>query len=150
MAIYSVRRKYGKPNIVRIQEASASSANDWYAGDLVKVDSSGELVIATAGAIYGIARSAASGTASTWHNVDVLGHDDIITVKYKASATTEGLTTDTVDFTFTANGHTVDESGASTDAVVVGFDPINAIGATGGRLLVKILPAAIQTGAGGK
>ena len=144
MAKKSVWRKYGNPMIIEKEEAAAGSANAFYAGDLVQIDSSGELVIASTGSIWGIALKTATGTASTRIPVDVLSSNDIISVKYKAAATTEALANDVVDFTFTANGHTVDEGSATTDAIVVREDPQTGF-ATSGRLLVRIKESALQT-----
>jgi hypothetical protein len=139
----SVELKSGNPQVVQIQEAAAGSANDFYAGDLVKTNTDGELVIATAGAIMGIARRAATGTASTEIPVELISADNLYVAKYKASATTEALVGDVVDFTFTAGAHTLDESAASTDADVVGLDPRDALGTSGGRLVIRFDPNAI-------
>jgi hypothetical protein len=139
----SVELKSGNPQVVWIEEASASSANDWYANDLVKTDASGELVIATAGVIMGIAKRAATGTASTKIPVELISVDNLYVAKYKASATTEALIGDVVDFTFTAGAHTLDESGASTDADVVMLDPRDDVGTSGGRLVIRFDPNAI-------
>jgi hypothetical protein len=137
----SVELKSGNPQVVQIQEAAAGSANDFYAGDLVKTNTDGELVIATAGAIMGIARRAATGTASTEIPVELISADNLYVAKYKAAATTEALVGDVVDFT--AGAHTLDESGASLDADVVGLDPRDALGTSGGRLVIRFDPNAI-------
>jgi hypothetical protein len=139
----SVELKAGNPQVVFIQEASAGSANDFYAGDLVKVDSNGELVIATAGAITGIARRAATGTASTKIPVELISDDNLYVAKYKASATTEALIGDTLDFTFTASAHTLDESSATTDVDCVMLDPRDDVGTSGGKLVVRFKNTAI-------
>ncbi|HUW46172.1 MAG TPA: hypothetical protein VMW50_10315 [Dehalococcoidia bacterium] len=125
------------PQVIGVQEASAGSANDFYAQDLVKADSNGELVIATAGVILGIARSPASGTASTVIPVELPNLNDVYVANYKASATAEALIGDVVDFVFTVGAHTLDESSATTDAYVVGLDPRDAVGTSGGRLLFR-------------
>ena len=122
---------------VGIQEAAASSANDWYAEDLVKANSSGALVIATAGVILGVAGAPASGTASTVIPVSLLNINEIYVVRYKASATAEALIGDCLDFTFTASAHTLNETGADTDVYCVGLHPSDAVGTSGGRLLVR-------------
>ena len=107
------------------------------AGDLVKLVS-GKLKIATAGVILGIARSDYNKT-NPQGNVDVelINPNSIYSVRYKSSATAQTLVGDLVDFTFTAGAHYVDESGASTDAYVVGLDPRDAVGTTAGRLLIR-------------
>ncbi len=60
---------------------------------------------------------------------------NIYSVAYKASATTQALVGDCLDFTFTAGAHTLDEGGADTDVYCVGFD--DAVGTTSGRLLIR-------------
>jgi len=140
----SVSFVIGNPQIVEHQEAAAGSANDFYKGDLVKL-TSGELVIATAGAILGIALKAATGTASTAIPVLVVNPIDIYVAKYKASATAESLKGSVIDFVFTAGAHTLDDSGATTDAVVYDLDPRDAEGDSGGRLLFKFQSTACQS-----
>ncbi len=145
MAVESVQRKSRNPNIHYYQEAAAGSANAFYVGDLVKVDGSGELIIADSTNILGIAQKTATGTASTEIPVDVLGSGDEVSVPYKASATAEGLALDSVDFTFTPGAQTVSESGGSVDAVVIDHDEGDPWGTTSGRLIVRMLSSALQT-----
>ncbi len=120
---------------VEIQEAAASSANDWYAGDLVKNDTSGELVIATAGVILGVAKDPASGTASTEITVELLNLNEIYVVKHTTSITGETMIGDCLDFTFTAGAHTV-AVGGTTDVYCVGLHPDDGA-LISGRLLVR-------------
>jgi len=138
----SVELKSGNPQVVQIQEAAASSENDWYAGDLVKTDANGELVIATAGAILGIARRAAQGVDSTKIPVELISHDNLYVVKNTAAATTESLIGTTADFTFTAGAHYV-TTGGTTDVDIMGLDPRDDLGTSGGRLVVRFLGTAI-------
>jgi hypothetical protein len=138
----SVERIAGNPQVVVAEEASAGSANDFYAGDLVKTDASGELVIATAGAIWGIAKRAATGTAGTKIPVELISSSNLYVVKYHTDATSEALIGDTLDFTFTAGAHTVDESGATTDVECVGLDTRDGAVASG-RLVVRFLETGI-------
>ena len=145
----SVERVTGSPNIHFYPEASTGSANDFYANDLVKFDSTGGRIIATGngdGTIMGIVQANAPGDGSDLP-VDVLDGTEEVSVKYKASATAQTLVRDIVDFTFTVSataGHTVDESGATTDALVIDHDVRDEWGVSGGRLLVKIFPTALQ------
>ena len=134
------------PQVVEIQEAAAGSENDFYDGDCVKIDTSGELVIATAGAIQGIAQKAATGTASTKIPIELIDVHEIYVARYKASAIGETLIGDILDFTFTAGAHTLDESGATTDVYCVGTHPNDGTD-TGGRLLVRFL-GTLLTGTG--
>jgi hypothetical protein len=123
---------------VEIQEAAAGSANDFYAGDLVKANSSGELIIATAGKMLGIAHKAATGTASTEIPVALLNINEIYVSRYHTDATSEALIGDLLDYTFTAGAHTLEESGATTDVYCVGLHPNDGAVASG-RLLVRFL-----------
>jgi hypothetical protein len=106
------------------------------AGDLVKIDTSGYLVVATAGVISGIARQDASGTTGAAREWEPICADAVYSAKYKASATSQSLVGDCLDFTFTIGGHTLDESGATTDVYCVGMDPRDGA-LTSGRLLVR-------------
>ena len=143
MAIRSCKRVTGSPNIHFYDEDNALAANDFQIGDLVKLNTDGELVIATAGAILGIAQSAATGVDNTAIAVDVLMGDDF-SIPWTAEATTETMLNSVVDVTFTT-GAQVLTGGGSTDCVMVDFD--DPVGTSGGRVIVKVIPAAQQMGA---
>lgn len=126
------------PQVVEVQERAAGSANDWYAGDCVQVNSSGELIIAVAasGLIFGVAQKTCTGTASTEIPVDLLNVSEIYVVRYHTDATSEALIGDCLDFTYTAGAHTLEESSATTDVYCVGLHPNDGAVASG-RLLVR-------------
>ena len=126
------------PIVVPAEEGSTQS---YKAGDLVKW-SSGQLVIATAGAIDGIARRDASGTQHTVCEVELINLDSVYSVRNNSDATSIALVGDITDFTFTAGAHTVDEDSATTDAVIVALDPRDVEGTAGGRLYIKFLAGA--------
>ena len=138
----SVERIAGNPQITYAEEAEAGAANAFYAGDLVKCNGDGELVIATAGAMWGIAKRTATGTASTKIPVELLSSSNLYRVKYHTDATSEALVGDTLDFTFTAGAHTVDEDSATTDVECVQLDPRDGAVASG-RLIVRFLETGI-------
>ena len=119
------------------QEAAASSANDWYKGDLLAADTSGELVIATAGVIESIALKAATGTASTKIPRSLININEIYVVKHTTSITGETMIGDCFDFTFTAGAHVVADGG-TTDVYCVGLHPDDGAKISG-RLLVRFL-----------
>lgn len=110
-------------------------------GDLVTLDTSGYVIVATAGSIYGIACKDASGTTGANIEWEPICFDAIYSAHYKASATTLALVGDCLDFTFTIGGHTLDESGATTDVYCIGLDYRDDLGTSGGRLLVKFYGA---------
>jgi len=126
------------PVVVPAQEGSGQS---YKAGDLVKW-SSGQIVVATAGAIDGIARRDASGTQGTTCEMELINLDSVYVSQYKASATAQTLVGVVLDYTFTAGGHTLDESGASTDVIGVALDPRDAVTTSGGRLYVQFMTAS--------
>lgn len=128
------------PQVVPVEEAAAGAANAFYDGDLVKA-TAGELVIATAGVILGIARKTATGTASTKIDVELINLNEIYVAVYTGT-TAEALIGDVLDFTFTAGAHTLDESGATTDVYCVGLHPADGLLASG-RLLVRFFSSLL-------
>jgi hypothetical protein len=147
--VRSITRHTGVPNIHYYQEATAGSANAFYAGDLVQMDSSGELVIASSGVILGIAEKTATGTASTEIPVDVVSADEEFIGKYTSSATSEALAQDLGDFTFTVSataGHTIAVGGSDADLRIVDHDPRDPWTTSGGRLIIRFLDSALQMG----
>ncbi len=146
-SVPSVERVTGSPNIHFYPEATTGSALDFYANDLVKLDSTGGVIIATSGSMLGIVQRNAPGDGSEIE-VDVLDGTEEVSGIYKASSTAQTLVSDIVDFTFTVSataGHTLDESGATTDAIVIDHDTRDEWGTTSGRLTVRIFPTALQT-----
>ena len=142
MAIVSCKRVIGSPNIREYDEDNALSANDFQVGDLVALNTDGELVLGTAGNILGIAQKAATGTDDTKIPVDVLLGDSF-SIPWTAEATTETLLNDIADVTFTT-GAQVLTGGGTTDCVVCDFD--DPVGTSGGRVIVRVIPAAQQFG----
>ena len=137
----SCYRVTGSPNIHEYPE-SADTALDFYANDLVQINTDGEVAVATAGVIYGIAKKNATGVQGTLIPVDILTQSCEFSAKYKAAATDDSLVTDILDFTFTAGAHTLDETGATTDVVCVDHG-VDAWGVSGGRLICRLLASAV-------
>ena len=139
----SCRRKTGNPNIHEYQCRAGASANEFQPGDLVRLDSSGELILAAAGHILGICDKAASTTDSTLIPVDVLGHDDEISIPCNTT-TAENTLGGKGTLTVTTGAQTVTSDVSSgTDFWIIDFDTVDAVGADGGRLICKVLPAAL-------
>jgi len=130
--------------VVSVEEGSSSGS--FQIGDLVKFDSSGQVVIATAGVIDGIARFNATGTQATKGEVDLIDSSSIFTAAY-VSTTGQTLVGDLLDFTFTAGAHTLSETSAETDVYCVALDPRDTEGASGGRLYVRFLSALLTASA---
>jgi len=123
------------PQVLTFPEHATSGS--FSAGDLVKIATNGKVQIATDGVITGIARRGYSGTENTVQEVELIDPNAIYSARYKASATAQSLAGDCLDFTFTVGGHTLNETSATTDVYCVGLDPRDAVGTSGGRLLVR-------------
>ena len=120
-----------EPQIVKIETDAAENA--FYKGDLVTT-SSGKLVIATTGAILGISRKTATGTADTKTPVELINLNEIYVMKY-STVTAESIVGTGGTITFGVGAHTVTTSG--TDVYIVGLHPDDAEGDNGGRVLVR-------------
>ncbi|MFA5379524.1 MAG: hypothetical protein WC455_27450 [Dehalococcoidia bacterium] len=131
----------GYPVVITGYEAASQSFKE---GDLVHINSDGLIEIATAGNIDGIARQDASGTTSAAIPIELIELDAIYSAHYKASATAQTLCGILMDFVFTVGAHTLDDDGASTDAVSLQLDPRDALGTSGGRILFRFLPALVK------
>jgi hypothetical protein len=127
------------PQVVPAVEGAGTQT--FKAGDLVKF-SSGTVIVATAGAVDGIARRDATGTTNSVTEIELINLDSVYVCKYKASATSQALVGALLDFTFTDGAHTLDESGATTDVYCVALDSRDAVTTSGGRLMVKFMAAS--------
>ena len=135
----SVEKIYpaAQSTVISAQEGAGTQTFD--VGDLVKFDSSGQVVVATAGVIHGIARQDATGTQATKLEVELIDPNAIYCARYKAAATAQALVGDILDFTFTIGAHTLDEGSATTDVYCVGLDNRDVVTTSGGRLLFRFL-----------
>jgi len=130
------------PQIIEIETDAAENA--FYKGDLVKT-ASGELVIATDGAITGIALKTADGVADTKIPVQLLNLNEIYVMAY-STVTAESIVGVYADITFTAGAHVVTDGTASEDVYIVGLHPDDAVGTDGGRVLVRFDPTELAQG----
>lgn len=118
------------------------STQAFYAGDPVYMTNTGQWIVATDGKIDGIARKNASGTSNTVLEVELLSADAIYSIPYTASATAVTLIGDAVGLSVTTQGGTyVYDTDSTKEFKVVGLDPRDSTGTSGGRLYVQILPA---------
>lgn len=131
---------YSGPRCAPIRGVEGASQT-YDAGDLITFNTSGYVIVATAGSIYGIATKDATGTTEAVAEYEPLCFDAVYSASYKASATAQALVGDCLDFTFTIGGHTLDETSATTDVWCIGLDPRDAVTTTSGRLLVKFYGA---------
>jgi len=122
--------------IIFAQEGA--TAGSFEKDDLVKTDSAGQVVLATAGKIYGIAQADATGTQNTIVPVMLINPNEIYVIAHKAAATNQNQVGLEADLVYTAGGQNVDSAASTYDEVeIVGFYPDDAVGTSGGRLLVR-------------
>ena len=126
------------PQVVPALEGSGTQA--YKAGDLVKW-SAGTIIVATGGAIDGIARRDATGTTSSVTEIELLNFDSVYVVR-KNTTTAQTDIGATFDCTFTLGAHVFTTGGSGVDCVCVALDPRDAIGTSGGRLYVQFKPGA--------
>jgi hypothetical protein len=120
-----------------------SSGQSFKRGDAIKF-TSGLAVISTDGATQGYAGQDASGTASTQLVYYPFGYDNI----YLAYNSTTTAATDVGSFfqirDFTAGAMTVTAStNGQSEFLCVALDPRDAVGTSGGRVLLRFLPPAV-------
>ena len=126
--------------IVLAQEGA--TAGSFVAGDLVKTNSSGQVILGTAGKIYGIARKSAAAVTGTVTPVELINVDAIYRIRYQTGATALTQVGALADITYTAGAHVVDDTTPTTNEIeIVGHDTVDAIGTSGGRLFVRFRPS---------
>ena len=124
------------PQVINCQEGA--SAGSFVDGDLVKTDSAGQVVIASAGKVLGIARKTATGTQATVIPVELIDFHSIYTIPYKASPTAQTVVGVALDLTYGAGAHTAtDASSSALEVECVGLHPGDVVTTSGGRLLVR-------------
>lgn len=125
--------------IVLAQEgATAGSFKD---GDLVKTNSSGQVILGTAGKIYAIARKSAVAVTGTIIPVELINVDAIYRIRAQSTTALTQVGA-LADITFTAGAHVVDDTAPATNEIeIVGHDSVDAIGTSGGRLFVRFRPS---------
>lgn len=123
MAYESVKRITGKPVLLPYKCTNAT-ATEFYKGDLVKLDASGTIVVATTGSILGIAQSDNPADATKYVDVDIITpNGDLFEMKH---ATVNAVTDlgEIATVTFTAGAHTFTDG--SND-----FIPLKLVGVIG-------------------
>lgn len=136
-----VQRIAGKPHIRKYLADDATA--DFVSGDLVKLDSSGLLTIATAQYVLGIAMEDHPGTATDYVKVDIImPGDEFLIHSSTTTATTDVGDVLDVDPTTTA----VTTTSTSHDTLtVLGLYPGDATGTSGGRFVVSFNPECLQS-----
>ena len=123
----SVERISGTPNRKEYTCTNATST-EFYKGDLVKLDSSGTLVVATSGNILGIAEENHPGNQTSKVTVDIIVPDgSFFKMKVDGSTAVSDLG-EIQTVTFTAGAHTIADG--SNDFIPL--ELISAAGTSGG------------------
>ncbi len=123
------------PQVVPAQEYSGTQA--YKAGDAVQF-TGGQLAIGASQAIDGIARRDATGTTNSVTEVELINLDSVYCVTYNTT-TAQNIIGTVVDMDTATAGAQIFHAGGTTDAVIVALDPRDAVGTSGGRILVKFL-----------
>ena len=136
---------YGNPDIRYLPEADVS-ADSFLAGELVYLNGGKVTVAANDAVIFGIAAAPASGDVDTPIPVSVINTSQTWIVQSSAAQTVANVGED-YDLVHTTTANAVNVGSTSNPAVtVVDLDPRDgAVTASGGRLLVKFIPGALQT-----
>jgi len=130
------------PNIVLCEEGTLTA----YAGDLVKFDSSGQLAIATSGAINGISQKTLTGTTGAIIPVELIARENLYVMRAASGTTTDQANVgEQGDITFTVNGgHYVTANTTSgADVQIMALHPEDGE-KLGGRYIVRFMEGALD------
>lgn len=131
-----------------LEYSQHATPGSFKAGDLVTVDNTGLVKIATAAVTFlGIARKDADTIKGYKIPVELIDPHAIYTVRWSTTGTVTATSTtqigDAVGFVFTAGAHVVSDS-LTASAYTVGLDPRDAsTGIAGGRLLIRFYGTAL-------
>ena len=136
---------YSGPLIGPLPAVEGSGAQTFKKGDLVKF-SSGTLVVATDGAIDGVAAINAVGTTSSAISYYPVGTDTLWVAKNGSTTaqTDVGLAFQFTTFSAGAQTGVAGTNWSQCDAICVALDPRDAVGTSGGRNVVRFLPVAVK------
>jgi len=145
----SCERISGTPNIHKYLCTNAS-ATEFYAGDLVRLDGSGTLVIAADGGatatagILGIAMEGNPASATTYIPVDIITGDSSMFMMHSTETAASTQLGEMHAITFTAGAHTL----TSGSGPFIALDYLDAIGTTTPRIVGKFADIDLQAEVG--
>lgn len=145
----SCERVSGTPNIHKYLCTNAT-ATEFYAGDLVRLDGSGTLTIATdasataSAGILGIAMEGNPASATTYIPVDVISSDGSMFMMHSTETAASSELGEQHAITLTAGAHTI----ASGSGAFIALDYLDPIGTATPRIVGKFLPARLQSEVG--
>ncbi len=122
------------PQVIDYQEGATSGS--FAKGDLVKTDSSGQVVLADAGNILGVALKGFTGTQGSVIPVAVLNFDAWYVMAY-STATAQALVGSTLDITFSYGAQVVGTGTTTKEVEIIALHPGDAVTTSGGRLIIR-------------
>lgn len=149
MANTGCYRISGSPNIHNYY-SNGNATTDYYAGDLVLMNTDGRLAVAATGAasttagVLGIALKRAVADYTTDIPVDVIVPDGSEFVMVYAGTTSETLKGTSAVVTFTAGSQQVSTTAGTDDVYILDLDPRDGTGKANGRVIVKFVATHLQ------
>ena len=125
---------------IEVQEGTTAASYE--AGDLVRFDDTGQIILATTVQIAGIATLAATGSAGSASDVQVmelLDPNALYTITAPtATATAQTIVGNDVNIAFTVGAHVVETTSSSPEIIIMGIYP-GDLAVAGGRYIVKFI-----------
>jgi len=145
MASIEVYQYGAAPQVIEALEGTVTQT--FAIGDLLMWEAAGRVVVATTGNEVAIARKAATGTADTKLQIELLDPVTLYVAKAASGTTTNQTNVGELGtFTFTIGGHTLAANTTSgADASIVQLHPADGAKA-GGRYIIRFLASAIDMG----
>ena len=126
-----------EPQKLICQEGTTSGS--FKRGDLVYTDSAGQIILGSAGKIFGVAMNDYTGTVSTELEVMLISPQDIWAIPLNTTTAQTNVGTQG-DITYTAGAQYVTVGTSVKEVKIVGLHPADAVGTNGGRVLVQFQP----------
>jgi hypothetical protein len=142
MATIGFQLAYGNPHVVHLPESETS--NSFTDGDIVYMTGGYVALASNDGTVFGVALADAVGTTGNSTPVHVISPEDIFIVQMETDSTTTHIGTD-AGINLTAGGQSVATGSADSVVIIDFFEPV---GTAVGKVLVKFVPGALQSGVG--
>lgn len=123
---------------IEVQEGTTAASYD--AGDLIRFDTTGQVILATTGVIAGIATEDATGSAGSASDVQAMELLDVnalyLMTAAAAVATAQDDCGDDVNIDYTATAQFAETTSSSPEIIIVGIYP-GDLAVAGGRYIVR-------------
>jgi len=130
--------------VITVQEGTTAAS--YVANDLIRFESTGQVILATNAVIAGIATEAATGSTGGVSDVQDMALLDptalYIMTAASAVAPTQAMVGDPYNLDFTAGGHWVETTSTTPEVYIVGLYPEDYTGSAytaGGRYIIRFL-----------